>query len=95
MTELTSQLEHIGEERDRLEKENEEMSKSHLEKLTEIGQEKESEVKNVLDEKEQIKTISEIIPSLVSNTINNNDDDTQEIDQTLSLFLILKLMKII
>ena len=35
------------------------------------------------DEKEQIKTISEIIPSLVSNTIYNNDDDIQEIDQTL------------
>ena len=56
MTELTSQLENIGEERDRLEKENEEMSKAHSQKLTEIDQEKESEVKNVLDEKEQIRT---------------------------------------
>ena len=41
-----------------------------------IIQDSDSAEKIILeDEKEQIKTISEIIPSLVSNTINNNDDD--------------------
>ena len=35
------------------------------------------------DEKEQIKTISEIIPSFVSNTTSTDDGDLQETDQTL------------
>ena len=56
MTELTSKVEEIDNERERLEQENTDMLKAHELKLSTIIQEKEDAIKSMTEEKEKLRT---------------------------------------